>query len=151
MRCVHRAPPGLNFILFMFIKRAEYCEVQVPTSNTNQTLYFPDLPNLRTAKIFGLEIYTGDTLTTAESGNTVVSEANVKLSLINLYFDQGYFIKVPGISLYRNDGAAYYYKIPALAGQVIVWPKCYVQMVTSTAAAAVSGQSFVFSVYYSLK
>ena len=134
----------------MFIKRAEYCEVQVPTGNTNQTLYFPDLPNLRTAKVFGLEIYTSNTLTTAESGNAVTTEASVKLSLINLYFDQGYFIKVPGISLYRNDGTSYYYKIPALAGQVIVWPKCYVQMVTSAAATAVAGQSFVFSVYYSL-
>ena len=135
----------------MFIKRAEYCEVQIPVSNTNQTLYFPDLPNLRTAKVFGLEIYTGDTLTTAESGNTVVSLANTKLALVNLYFDQGYFIKVPAVSLYRNNSTAFYFNIPALAGQVIVWPKCYVQMITSTAAAAVSGQSFVFSVYYSLK
>ena len=135
----------------MYIKRAEYAEVQVPTANTNQTIYFPDLPNLRTAKIFGLEIYTNDTLTTAESGNAVTTEASVKLAIINLYFDQGYFIKVPAISLYRNDGAGYYYKIPCLAGQVIVWPKCYVQMVTNAAAIAVSTQSFVFSVYYSLK
>jgi len=135
----------------MFIKRAEYCEVQVPASNTNQVLYFPDLPNLRTAKVFGIEIYSSSTLTTAESQNAVVSLTNIKLALINLYFDQGYFIKVPAISLYRNDGTAFYYKIPALAGQTITWPKCYVQMITSAAASAVSSQSFVFSVYYTLK
>ena len=73
------------------------------------------------------------------------------LRILNLYFDQGYFIKVPLISLYRTDSANFYYQIPQLAGQVIVWPKCYVQMVTSAAASAVSSQSFVFNVYYSLK
>jgi hypothetical protein len=135
----------------MFIKRAEYCELQVPAANTNQILYFPDLPNLRTAKVFGLEVFTSDTLTTAESQNSVVSLTNIKLAIVNLYFDQGYFIKVPAISLYRNNGTQFYFDIPQLAGQVIVWPKCYVQMVTSAAASAVSSQSFVFSVYYSLK
>lgn len=135
----------------MYIKRAEYLEVQVPASNTNQVLYFPDAPNLRNAKVFGLEIYSADTTTTAESGNTVVSLSNIKLAIVNIYFDNGYFIKVPAISLYRNNGTTFYFEIPKLAGQVIVWPKCYVQMVTSTAAAAVSSQSFVFNIYYSLK
>lgn len=123
----------------------------MPSGNTNQVLYFPDLPNLRTAKVWGIEIYTNSTFPTAESGNSVTSLANVKLSITNLYFDQGYFIKVPSISLYRNDSAGYYYKIPALAGQTITWPKCYVQMTTSAGATAVAGQSFIFSVYYSLK
>lgn len=135
----------------MYIKRSEYAEVQVPASNTNQVLYWPDIPNLRTAKVFGIEVYSQSTFPTAESGNTVVTLANIKLAILNIYFDQGYFIKVPLISLYRNDSAGFYYEIPKLAGQVIVWPKCYVQMVTSAAASAVSSQSFVFNVYYSLK
>jgi hypothetical protein len=135
----------------MYIKRAEYVEVQVPASNTNQVLYFPDVPNLRTAKVFGIEIYSSSTMTTAESGNAVVSLTNIKLAIVNIYFDNGYFIKVPAVSLYRNDAAGFYFEIPKLAGQVIVWPKCYVQMVTSAAAAAVSSQSFIFNIYYSLK
>jgi len=150
------APPSSflvlnNFFLVMYIKRSEYAEVQVPASNTQQILYWPDLPNLRTAKVFGIEVYTASTFPTAESQNSVVSLANIKLAILNLYFDQGYFIKVPLISLYRNDSAGYFYQIPQLAGQVIVWPKCYVQMVTSASASAVSSQSFVFNVYYSLK
>jgi hypothetical protein len=135
----------------MYIKRSEYAEVQVPASNTQQILYWPDLPNLRTAKVFGIEVYSSATFPTAESQNAVTTLASIKLAILNLYFDQGYFIKVPLISLYRTDGANFYYQIPQLAGQVIVWPKCYVQMVTTAAASAVSSQSFVFNVYYSLK
>lgn len=131
-----------------FIKRAEYVEVPVPTGNTNQKIFFPDLSNLREAKIFGMEIYTDAVQPVSLSGATNMSESLLTNSVVSLYFDGGYFIQVPSISLYRNDGAAYYGEIPMLAGQTIVWAKSYMFMTNAATIASYAGKSFVFSVYY---
>lgn len=130
-----------------FIKRAEYVEVAIPTGNTKQQIYFPDLPNLRTSKIFGIETYSSTTNPTTQTGATVQSIADMRSTMLSLYFDGGDFIQVPLISIYRNDSTTFYGNIPMLAGQVIVWAKSYVWM--SGTIANYANKSFLFSVYYS--
>ena len=130
-----------------YIKRAEYVEVAIPSGNTKQQIYFPDLPNLRTSKIFGIETYSSTSAPTTQSGATVQAIADMRNTMLSLYFDGGDFIQVPLISVYRNDTTQFYGEIPMLAGQVIVWAKSYVWM--SGTIANYSGKSFLFSVYYS--
>jgi hypothetical protein len=133
----------------MFIKRAEYVEVNIPTGNTKQQIYFPDLPNLRTSKIFGLEIYSADTQPLTYTGATNQALAQIKNTMVSLYFEGGDNIQVPAASLYRNNASNYFGEIPMLAGQVIVWAKSYVWLTDSANIANYANKNFLFSVYYS--
>ena len=45
------------------IERFEAVEINVPTGSTLTRFYFPDLPNLRNAKITGVQVYTAGTIT----------------------------------------------------------------------------------------
>lgn len=130
-----------------FIKRAEYVEVPIPTGNAKQQIYFPDLPNLRTSKVFGIEVYSADTAAITMSGATNQALADIENTTVSLYFDGGDFIQVPLASLYRFNSTTFYGSIPMLAGQTIVWAKSYVWM--SGTLANYAGKSFLFSVYYS--
>ncbi len=130
-----------------YIKRAEYVEVAIPTGNTNTTIYFPDLPNLRTSRIFGIEAYDVNLQGKTITGATVQANAEIVDSVVSLYFDGGYFIQVPTISLLRQDNANYFGQIPMLAGQVIVWAKSYITLTGTIANYAT--KTFLFSVYYS--
>jgi hypothetical protein len=131
----------------MYIKRAEYVEVNIPTGNTKQQIYFPDLPNLRTSKIFGIEVYSADTAPITYTGATNQALADIENTMLSLYFEGGDFIQVPLISLYRNNSTTFYGEIPMLAGQVIVWAKSYVWM--SGTIGNFANKNFLFSVYYS--
>jgi hypothetical protein len=131
------------------IKNAEYVEVQIPTGNTKQTIYFPDLPNLRNKPIFGIEAFSALEQGTTTAGNTVQAVGDLPNATVTLYFDGGEFIVVPVISIRRIDNGAnhaYYGDIPNLAGQNIVWTKSYVSM--NATVANFAGKSFLFNVYY---
>jgi hypothetical protein len=131
------------------IQNAEYVEVVIPTGNTKQTIYFPDLPNLRNKPVFGIEAYTALEQATTTSGNSVQASADFPNATITLYYDGGEFIVVPLESLRRvvnKANTSTYGDIPTLAGQNIVWTKSYVSMNASVANFA--GKSFLFNVYY---
>jgi hypothetical protein len=137
-----------------FIKRAEYVEVFVPTGNQQQKIYFPDLPNLRTSKIFGIETYSANTQGKTFTGNDTQAVAQLQNAMVSLYFDGGDFIQVPLLSLYRvqnssTTNANFYGEIPMLAGQTIVWAKSYIYLTDSANIANYANKSFLFSVYYS--
>ena len=131
-----------------FIKRAEYVEVAIPTGNTKQQIYFPDLPNLRTSKIFGIEVYDSTTQAKTYTGASVQALAQLKDSITTLYFDGGEFIQVPTLSLFRFNGTAFYGDIPMLAGQVVVWAKSYIWLTDSANIANYAAKSYLFNVYY---
>ncbi len=132
-----------NFI----IKNAEYVEVVIPTGNTKQTIYFPDLPNLRNRAITGIEAYSATEQGVTTSGATVQALANFHDATVTLYFDGGEYIVVPLLSLRRVGGTtAFYQQIPQLAGQNIVWTKSYVSM--NATVSNFAGKSFLFNVYY---
>lgn len=132
------------------ITNAEYVEVLIPTGNTKQSIFFPDLPNLRNRPITGIEAYAATEQATSNSGQTVQALSDFPNASVTLYYDGGEYIVVPILSLRRvgNNGAntAFFGDIPALAGQNIVWTKSYVSMNASVASFA--AKSFVFNVYY---
>lgn len=131
------------------IQNAEYVEVLIPTGNTKQTVYFPDLPNLRNKPIFGIEAYSALEQATTTAGNTVQAVTDLPNATLTLYFDGGEFIVVPVISIRRIDNGtnhAYFADIPNLAGQNIVWTKSYISM--NATVANFAGKSFLFNVYY---
>ena len=131
-----------------YIKRAEYVEVAIPTGNTNQRIYFPDLPNLRTSKVFGIEVYDSTTQAKTYTGASVQAFAQLKDSITTLYFEGGEFIQVPTLSLFRTNGVTIYGQIPMLAGQVIVWAKSYIWLTDSANIANYAAKTFLFNVYY---
>lgn len=132
-----------------FIKRAEYVEVFIPTGNQKQQIYFPDLPNLRTSKNFGIEAYDNNQQAVSKTGNVVQSIAQCRNANVVLYFEGGEFIEVPLTSFMRFNTTQFYGEIPMLAGQVIVWAKSYVYLTDATNIANYAGKSFVFNAYYS--
>jgi hypothetical protein len=132
-----------------FIKKAEYVEVAIPTGNTLQRIYFPDLPNLRESKIFGLEVYDSTTQSVTFSGATNQALAQIKNTIVNLYFEGGYYIQVPALSFFRFNGTTFYAEIPMLAGQTIVWAKSYLYLTDSANIANYAAKSFLFTAYYS--
>ena len=138
-----------------FIKRAEYVEVLIPTGNTKQQIYFPDLPNLRTSKVFGFEAYCDLQQAVSKTGNAVQPITECKNANVVLYFEGGNFIEVPLSSLIRYNstgvfGSTFYTgNIPMLAGQVIVWAKSYIFLTDSANISFYANKSFVFNAYYS--
>lgn len=132
------------------ILNAEYVEVAIPTGNTKQQIYFPDLPNLRNKPIMGIEAYSAVEQGTTTSGATVQALSDLVNATVTLYYDGGEYIVCPILSIRRvgNNGAntAFYADIPNLAGQNIVWTKSYVSMNASVANFA--AKSFLFNVYY---
>lgn len=131
------------------ILNAEYVEVLIPTGNTKQTIYFPDLPNLRNKPIMGLEAYSNLEQGVSNSGNTVQAVGDLPNASVTLYYEGGEYIVVPIISLRRIDNGAnhaYYADIPNLAGQNIVWTKSYVSL--NATVSNFANKSFLFNVYY---
>jgi hypothetical protein len=132
------------------ITNAEYVEVLIPTGSTKQSIFFPDLPNLRNRPIIGIEAYAATEQAVSNSGQTVQALSDLPNASVTLYYDGGEYIVVPILSLRRvgNNGAntAFFGDIPSLAGQNIVWTKSYVSMNASVASFA--AKSFVFNVYY---
>jgi hypothetical protein len=70
----------------MIVKRFQAVEINVPTSSTLTKFFFPDQPQLRGAKIQGIQVYTPTALTkTPLSGSTPVTLADLKQSYLTLY------------------------------------------------------------------
>jgi hypothetical protein len=132
-----------------YIKRAEYVEVAIPSGNTKQQIYFPDLPNLRTSKIFGIEVYDSVTQPKTYTGATTQAIAQIRDSITVLYFDGGEFIQIPTASLWRFNTSSFFESIPMLAGQNIVWAKSYIWLTDSANIANYAAKTFLFNVYYS--
>lgn len=131
-----------------YVKRSEYVELQIPATNLNATVYFPDLPNLRNSKTFGLSAYMQDTAGKAQSGSDIPDLLDWKNTIVFLYFENGLFIAQP-IMAFANVDLNNYFQLPVqLAGQNIVWSKSYLQLLNPV--ANYQGRSFVFNVYYTL-
>lgn len=131
------------------IQNCEYVDVLIPTGNTRQTIYFPDLPNLRNKPIFGIEAYSALEQATTLSGVTVQARADLANATLTLYYDGGEYIVTPITALRRVENGGTYASfgdIPNLAGQNIVWTKSYVSL--NATLANFAGKAFLFNVYY---
>ena len=132
------------------IERFEAVEIPVPSGSTLTRFYFPDLPNLRNAKISAIQIYTAGTITaTPLTGSTPVTTADLKKSFLTLYQgDLQLVYNVPLISLNNIVNSAadpYVFELPAVNGITVSWVKSYVNLPT---ALGTTNVAYSFGVYY---
>jgi hypothetical protein len=132
------------------IDRFEAVEISVPSGSTLTRFYFPDLPNLRNAKITAIQVYTAGTITaTPLTGSTPVTTADLKKSFLTLYegdLQLIYNTPMLGLNNIVNSAAdPYTFELPAINGITISWVKSYVVLPT---ALATTGVAYSFGVYY---
>jgi hypothetical protein len=132
------------------IERFEAVEINVPSGSTLTRFYFPDLPNLRNAKISAIQVFTAGTITaTPLTGSTPVTTADMKKSFLTLYQgDLQLVYNVPMITLNNIVNSAadpYTFELPAINGITVSWVKSYVNLPT---ALATTGVAYSFGVYY---
>ena len=132
------------------IERFEAVEIAVPTSSTLTRFYFPDLPNLRNARITNIAIYTAGSITaTPLTGSTPVTTADLKKSFLTLYegdLQLVYNIPILSFNSIVNSAAdPYQFELPSVNGLTVSWVKSYVSLPT---ALATTGVAYSFGVYY---
>lgn len=132
------------------IERFEAVEIAVPNGSTLTRFYFPDLPNLRNAKVTGIQIYTAGTITaTPLTGSTPVTTADLKKSSLTLYEgDLQLVYNIPLLNFNNIVNSAtdpYTFELPAVNGMTISWVKSYVNLPT---ALATTNVAYSFGVYY---
>ena len=132
------------------IERFEAVEIAVPSGSTLTRFYFPDLPNLRNARITNIAIYTAGTITaTPLTGSTPVTTADLKKSFLTLYEgDLQLVYNIPMLSFNSIvNGAAdpYQFELPSINGLTVSWVKSYVSLPT---ALATTGVAYSFGVFY---
>lgn len=132
------------------IERFEAVEINVPSGSTLTRFYYPDLPNLRNAKITAIQVYTAGTITaTPLTGSTPVTTADLKKSTLTLYegdLQLVYNIPLLNFNNIVNSAAdPYTFELPAVNGMTISWVKSYVNVPT---ALATTGVAYSFGVYY---
>ena len=133
------------------IERFEAVEISVPSGSTLTRFYFPDLPNLRNAKISAIQVYTAGSITaTPLTGSTPVTTADLKKSFLTLYQgDQQLIYSLPLISLNNMVTGAtpdpYTFELPAINGLTISWTKSYISL---PSALATTNVAYSFGVYY---
>lgn len=132
------------------IDRFEAVEIAVPSGSTLTRFYFPDLPNLRNAKITAIQVYTAGSITaTPLTGSTPVTTADLKKSFLTLYegdLQLIYNTPMLGLNNIVNSAAdPYSFELPAINGITISWVKSYVVLPT---ALATTGVAYSFGVYY---
>jgi hypothetical protein len=131
------------------VKRVEYVEIFIPTGSTKQQIYFPDLPNLRTAKTNFITSYDSNVLGFSFAGNIVQSQNDLTNTIVTLYFDGGDFIQLPALALYNFGVNNNVWQYPLdFAKQRIVWAKSYITLTDSANIANYANKSFIFSVGY---
>jgi len=132
------------------IERFEAVEIAVPSGSTLTRFYFPDLPNLRNAKITGIQVYTAGTITaTPLTGSTPVTTADLKKSFLTLYEgDLQLVYNVPMLTMNNMVNSAadpYTFELPTINGITISWVKSYVSLPTALSTTSVA---YSFGVYY---
>jgi hypothetical protein len=132
------------------IERFEAVEINVPSGSTLTRFYFPDLPNLRNAKITGIQVYTAGTITaTPLTGSTPVTTADLKKSTLTLYEgDLQLVYNIPMLNFNNIVNSAadpYAFELPAVNGMTLSWVKSYVNVPT---ALSTTGVAYSFGVYY---
>jgi hypothetical protein len=133
------------------IERFEAVEVAVPNGSTLTRFQFPDIPQLRNAKISAIQVYTAGSITaTPLTGSTPVTTADLKKSFLTLYQgDLQLIYSLPLISLNNMVTGAtpdpYTFELPAINGLTISWTKSYISL---PSALATTNVAYSFGVYY---
>jgi hypothetical protein len=135
----------------MRIKRFEAVEINVPSGSTLTRFYFPDLPQLRNAKIEAVQVYVAGAISaTPLTGSTPVTLADAKKSFLTLYQgDLQLIYNIPLVGLIDiNDGTSpFVFQLPSMNDIDISWTKSFVSL---PSALATTNVAYSFGVYYYL-
>ena len=135
----------------MRIKRFQVIEVPVPASSTLTFFSIPDQPQLRNAKIQGIQVYTPTTITkTPLSGATPTTLADLKQSYLTLYQgDLQIIYRLPLLALNNISDltSPFLFELPEMNDIDISWTK---SSVTTAAALGTTNVTYSFGIYYYL-
>ena len=135
----------------MRIKRFEAVEINVPSGSTLTRFYFPDLPQLRNAKIEAIQVYAAGSITaTPLTGSTPVVLADLKKSSLTLYQgDLQLIYNIPLVALQNISDSAtpFVFQLPSMNDIDISWTKSFVSLPT---ALSTTNVAYSFGVYYYL-
>ena len=135
----------------MRIKRFQAVEINVPSGSTLTRFQFPDQPQLRNAKIQGIQVYTPTAITkTPLSGATPTTLADLKQSFLTLY--QGdlqilYQLPILAFNNIQDLTSQHVLELPEMNDIDISWTKSYI---STAAALATTGVTYSFGIYYYL-
>jgi hypothetical protein len=133
------------------IKRFEAVEIPVPSGSTLTRFYFPDLPQLRNAKIEAIQVYAAATLSASPlTGSALPVLADLKKSFLTLYQgDLQLIYNIPLVNLNGiSDGSTpFIYELPNINDIDVSWTKSFVSLPT---ALATTNVAYSFGVFYYL-
>jgi len=135
---------------FNSLTRYEAVEIPVISGSTLTKWFFPDLPNLRNARIRMIDAYTPGTITaTPLTGSTPATVADMKKTTITLYVgDLQLVYNMPLLTFnnFVNSANDPYLNIPVnVNGMTISWTKSFVSVPT---ALATTGVAYSFGIFY---
>ena len=116
------------------VGKYEFVNIVVPAADTRSEFYFPDLPNLRDARIQAISVYTSSNIAADPNGISVMNVTDTEKCFLVLNINDKEDIKIPFVSL-----VALYTTVLAslnlanqngylpFAGQVVRWSKSYVK------------------------
>ena len=130
--------------------RYEVIETLVPTGSTSLQFNFPDQPQLRDARIVGMEIYAPGVMTLSPlSGTVPVALADLqKTSLTLMVGNLQQVDKMPVLALNRFTDAVptpYIRDMQLFNDLVVSWTKSFFSVPT---ALGTTGRAYVIGVYY---
>jgi len=135
----------------MRIKRFQVIEVPVPSGSTLTFFAISDQPQLRMAKIQGIQVYTPTTITkTPLSGATPTTLADLKQSYLTLYQgDLQIIYRLPLLALNNVSDltSPFIFELPEMNDIDISWTK---SSITTAAALATTGVTYSLGIYYYL-
>ncbi len=135
----------------MRIKRFQVIEVAVPSGSSLTFFSIPDQPQLRMAKIQGIQIYTPTTITkTPLSGATPTTLADLKQSYLTLYQgDLQIIYRLPLLALNNISDltSPFLFELPEMNDIDISWTK---SSITTAAALGTTGVTYSLGIYYYL-
>ena len=130
--------------------RYEVLEIIVPTGSTSLLFNFPDQPQLRDARIVGMEVYTPSAVTaTPISGGTPVALADLQKTSISLYVGNLQQIdRMPVLMLNRTQDSVpspFQRDMQLFQDLVVSWTKSFV---TLASAIGTANRVYCFGVYF---
>ena len=142
------------------IIRHEMVSINIPANSTLTRFNIPDLPNLRSVHLFGIQVYNNTEITKdIISGNPVCDETVVSnnsfLTLVN-YGGKEFLKQAPAVmfdTILKQKGGVDTFQLTeydhkSFVGQKVNYPKSFVEFATAPATGV--DTAYIFSVYYSL-
>jgi hypothetical protein len=138
------------------IIKHELVEVLIPAGSSLTKFAFPEIGNLRNARIYGMQFHDGTITPISLLSLRPVTEFDINkfayLTLAN-YGGKNFLDKAP-VRIFQTMSSAtsvqgsYETDVKNFTGQGVNWTKSYIEVSASIAALALVDTVFLFSVYY---